>query len=107
MALKVTYNKTWQSDISGGMNEALLELTTDIDRHAKIIAPKASRALVNSSVISKVTDGFKITFGSGRVPYARKRHYENKKNPQTIGYLAKAGDNVARGNISKYFRNKV
>ena len=107
MPLKVTYNRTWQGDISNGLDAGLLEMVVDIDTKAKIIAPKKDRFLVNSSVISKINNGFKVKFGSARVPYARRRHYENKKNPQTIGYLAKAGDNVARGNISKYFRNKV
>ena len=35
-----------------------------------------------------------VKFGDARVPYARRRHFENKKNPHTKYYLQKAGDNV-------------
>lgn len=107
MAFRFTRNKTWESDISSGMEEALLEMTTDIHRKAVILAPVETAALRNSGKIAPVKDGYSITFGSSRVPYARKRHFENKKNPQTIGYLAKAGDSVGRGDKTKYFRGKV
>jgi len=82
-------------------------MATDIDKRAKMLAPKDTSALVNSGRVERVRAGFyRIVFGDSRVPYAKRRHYENFKNPQTLGYLAKAGDSVARGNISKYIRSK-
>lgn len=107
MPVKVTMNRGWQSQIERGMKAALLEMVTDIHKIASDRAPKDTRNLVNSGKIEPVTDGYKVSFGGGKVPYARRRHFENKKNPQTLGYLALAGDAVARGDKSKYFRNKV
>lgn len=70
-----------------------------------MLAPVDTRALVSSGVIERNgTANYTIRFGSARVPYARIRHFENKRNPQTLGYLEKAGDSVARGNVNKYLR---
>jgi hypothetical protein len=107
MPVKVTMRPNWDGNIEQNLKDGVLEMATDIHRRAIVIAPKDSRALVNSGVIEPVTNGYKIKFGSSRVPYARKRHFENKKNPQTLGYLAKAGDSVARGNTAKYFSKKI
>lgn len=107
MPVKVTVNKNWSNGVERGIKAGLLEMVTDIHHKAVILAPKVTRALANSGKIEPVMDGYKVEFGSPKVPYARRRHFENKKNPQTIGYLAKAGDSVARGDKSKYFRGKV
>lgn len=45
---------------------------------------------------------FTVSFGSGSVEYARIRHYENKKNPQTLRYLERAGNAVAKRGIQAY-----
>lgn len=109
MPVKVTIVPNWDEKIHKGMQVGLLEMATDIDKRAKILAPKDTRALVNSGIIepSRLSDTYTVRFGSSKVPYARRRHFENKKNPQTLGYLAKAGEGVARGDTSKYFRRKV
>ena len=107
MPVKFTENKGWDKQIERGMKAALLEMATDIHRRAVVLAPIETGALRNSGkVTAEGSDAYKISFGSSKVPYARRRHFENKKNPQTLGYLAKAGDSVARGDKSKYFRNK-
>lgn len=107
MKAKVTMVPGWEQKIVNDMNQGLLEMTTDIHTRSTILAPKDSRALVNSGRIDRISDGYKIIYGSGRVPYARRRHFENKKNPQTLLYLEKAGESVARGDKSKYFRGKI
>lgn len=108
MSVKITMNANWTKVQQGKwLQGGLLEMTTDIHSRSSVLAPKDTRALVNSGRIDSVNDGYKITYGSSRVPYARRRHFENKKNPQTLGYLAKAGDSVVRGNTSKYWRNKI
>lgn len=107
MAVKVRIDKNWATKQQAGMKLAVLEMATDIHRRAVMLAPVLSRALVNSGIIEPVTDGYRVKFGSSKVPYARRRHFENKKHPQTLGYLTKAGDSVARGDKSKYFRGKV
>lgn len=105
--VRVTMKRNWKSDEERGMKSGLLEMVTDIHTRAVILAPVDTSALRNSGKIEPVIGGYKVQFGSSKVPYARRRHFENKKNPQTKGYLAKAGDSVSRGNVSKYFRNKV
>lgn len=105
--VKIKMYAGWQSKVLKEVDTGLLEMTTDIHTRSTVLAPKDTRALVNSGRIGKVTGGYKVTYGSSRVPYARRRHFENKKNPQTLRYLEKAGDSVARGNVGKYFRGKV
>lgn len=107
MPIKVTINNNWSSNIEDGMKSALLELANDVRTKAVILAPIDTGALRNSGTVEPVPNGYKIQFGNSRVPYARIRHFENKKHPQTLGYLAKAGDSVARSDKSKYFRGKV
>lgn len=100
-----TLSGPWLNATTSQLDAAVLEMATDIDKRAKILAPKDTGALVNSGRIERVRAGFyRIIFGSSRVPYARRRHFENKKTPGSIGYLAKAGDSVSRGNINKYLR---
>lgn len=66
------------------------------------LAPKDTGDLkANGRVYVK--DGHHVVkFGDNDVPYARRRHFENKKNPQTLGYLKRGGDSVKKENIKKY-----
>ena len=106
LVAKVTMKKGWNS--TAWLERGLAEMATDIDARAKILAPKDTRALVNSGRIKRLSAvAYQISFGSSQVPYARMRHFENKKNPQTLGYLAKAADSVARSDKGKYFKGKV
>lgn len=102
--VKVTMKPRWAEQIEGGMNKALLEMSVDIQTRAVILAPVLTGALRNSGKVTPITDGYKISFGSARVPYARRQHFEHRTKS---GYLAKAGDSVARGDKSKYFRGKI
>lgn len=104
----VKINRTWSKDQEKNLEVGLLQLITDVDRRSAIIAPKETSALVNSRRITKLgAFVYQLKYGSARVPYARRRHFENKKNPQTLGYLDKAADSVARGNKTKYFRGNI
>lgn len=107
MPVKKTYNRNWATEISTAQQRGLLEMVTTVDERAKILAPKDTRALVNSAVISPIKDGYTVKFGGGKVPYARRRHFENFKNPGSLGYLERAGESVARGDTAKYFRDKI
>jgi hypothetical protein len=96
--------KQWSEQTESKLDLAVLQMVTDIDRGAKILAPKASRALVNSSRIKREGQAhYKVTFGGASVPYARRRHFENKKTPGSLRYLEKAGDATAR-NVKRYLR---
>ena len=107
MPVKVTMKPNWDGKIEDSIKDGLLEMATDIHRRATAFAPVLTSALRNSGRVEPILGGFAIRFGDSRVPYARRRHFENKKNPQTLGYLAKAGDAVARGNTAKYFTRKI
>ena len=107
MPVKISIDKNWSSKKLKQFDAALLEMAVDIHRRAVMLAPRDTGALANSGEVTKVPSGYQVKFGSGKVPYARLRHFENKKNPQTLGYLAKAGDSVSRGDKGKYFRGKV
>lgn len=87
------------------LDVSALEIATDIHSRAIVLAPKESRNLVNSGKITRLFQGkYEIKFGSSQVPYARRRHFENKKNPQTLEYLSRAGDSVKRSGVDKYLR---
>lgn len=103
--VRVTSNiKAWTANTAKKLDIAVLEMATDIHRTSAMLAPKDTRNLVNSGRIKRVKQGnYQVSYGGGSIPYAKRRHYENKKNPQTIGYLEKAGDNVVR-NVKRYIR---
>lgn len=70
---------------------------------ANMLAPQESGALKGTGRVEKNPEGgHSVLFGNENVRYARRRHYENKKNPQTLLYLEKAGDSVAKEGIRKY-----
>lgn len=94
----------WTQATEKKLDIAVLEMVTDIHRVSGVTAPKESRALVNSGRIEREGRAhYKVIYGGGSVPYARRRHYENKKTPSSLRYLEKAGDSTAR-NIKRYLR---
>lgn len=67
-----------------------------------IIAPKLTGALKGNGRVYK-KDGHRVVkFGDNDVPYARRREFENNKNPQAKHYLKRGGDSVKKEPISKY-----
>ena len=53
-------------------------------------------ALKSDGRVEKISDGYSVVFGDSRVPYARFRHFKNAKNPQTLKYLERAGNQTAK-----------
>lgn len=105
MAVVSRLQSQWLPQTTRDMKAASLQMATDIQRRAVMIAPRDTGALVSSGVIEPISaTAFKVVFGGGRVPYARRRHYENFKNPQTLRYLKRAGDSVKRENIKRYVK---
>lgn len=94
----------WSNQKAKSLDGAMFDLATTIHRDAGNLAPVESRALVNSGRIKRNSEGnYSIIFGGGPVPYAKRRHYENKKNPQTLKYLERAGDKNSK-NFKKYVK---
>lgn len=97
--------KQWTSATEGKLDMAVLEMATDIHRISAVISPKDSRALVNSGRIEREgVAHYKVIYGGGRVPYARMRHYVNRKTPGSLRYLERAGESVSR-NFKRYTRD--
>jgi len=94
----------WVPETEKKLDTIVLQIATDIHRVSGTLAPKATRALVNSGRIRREGQAhYKVIYGGGSVPYARRRHYENKKTPGSLKYLERAGDATGR-NIKRYFK---
>ena len=77
----------------------LLQAMTDVHRLSQVYSPKDTRALVKSARVEREGElHYKVSYNT---PYARRRHFENEKNPQTLNYLERAGDETFK-NIKKY-----
>lgn len=101
----VSHIKKWEEDTEEKLDFAVLQMATDIHRVASTLAPKASRALINSARIQREGQAhYKVIFGGGAVPYALRRHFENKKTPSSLLYLERAGDSTSR-NFKRYIAN--
>lgn len=93
----------WASDESKVASRVEKSLSQVILYRARMLAPVLTGALVDDGrVVDNPMGGKSVIFGSPSVPYARRRHYENRKNPQTLYYLQRAGESVAKENIKRY-----
>lgn len=59
---------------------------------ARALGPRLSGKLRANGQTSRIKNGRRVSFGDSKVPYARIRHFENRKNPHTLNYLKRAGD---------------
>ncbi len=71
-------------------------------QRAQMLAPVLTGALKSDGRVEPTADGFEVLFGSEKVPYARRRHYENNLHPDTKYYLQNAGESVKREGINNY-----
>lgn len=94
-----------------------LNMMADVEEKAQFNAPVLSGALRNSARLTATRDGAEVTFGSSRedhallrhevnsrVDYALLRHEVNHLHPGTTKYLARAAEDVARGDLAQYFK---
>ena len=88
MTVKVTMIPGWDTKIERGLKQGVLAMTVDIQKRAVILAPKLTSALANSAIIGTVFNGYKVTFGSSRVPYARIQHEGGTIRPKNKPVLA-------------------
>lgn len=94
----------WSRETERKADRAMLMLATTIHRDAGNLAPVLTGALVASGRVKRNGTGdYSIIFGGGRVPYAKRRHYENRKHPATLHYLERAGDANSR-NFVRYLK---
>lgn len=111
MSFKVTPRQAREAIIGTQLDKAVASMMTDIHARSAELAPKDTRALVNSGrIIRKGSANYMVKYGSSKVPYARiqelggytGRNYATKIEGKR--YLQQGGDSVTRGNLSKYFR---
>ena len=94
----------WARMTKANLDNALRSAGDTVLQRAQLLAPVATGALKRDGRVEKSSGEVKVKFGDATVPYARKRHYENNKNPQTLLYLERAGDQVAKEGIKRYLR---
>jgi hypothetical protein len=105
MAVRFTSRiKQWSAKKTRELDVSMLDLMTTIHRDAGNLAPVDTGSLVDSGRIVRHGLGYySVIFGGGQVPYARRRHYENSKNPGTLRYLQRAGDANSK-NFKRYIK---
>lgn len=103
MAVKSTIRQ-WAANEAQVASRAERGLAQVILSRSRMIAPHLTGALKEDGRVIKTDDGHSIVYGSDAVRYARRRHFENKKNPQTLHYLQRAGDSAKKEDIRKYYQ---
>ncbi len=83
----------WTPQKINKLDKLFATVATRIHRTSGRYSPYKTGALVASTQIRRHgTAKYEVSVGGGSVPYAKRRHFENRKNPQTLRYLEKAGD---------------
>lgn len=115
--VRFAWNKNKLASLDMNTQQGLVMMAYDVANQAKKNAPYDSGALRNSIRTEQVPEGgvdiiaggkFNVPGTSkkkkGSVPYAKRREYENKKNPGTKFYMKRALNTVLQSNWQqKYF----
>lgn len=87
------------------LDNAVRQMANTILSDSRMLAPVLTGALRSDGNVKKEgMASYIVQYGDARVPYARRRHFENKKNPQTKYYLWNAGDRVVKQGIQRFKR---
>jgi hypothetical protein len=84
------------------IQQALKRMGDSINNRASLFAPVLTGALRSDGRVNVSDWSVVVSYGGYSVPYARRRHYENNKHPQTKRYLERAGNAVGREGIVRY-----
>ena len=93
--VKVTFNSKMKAYLQVQRLNMQKELEAKAEKtlgRARMLAPVLSGDLK----MEKIPNGVSVVFGDSRIPYARRRHFENRKNPATINYLERAGNQTKK-----------
>lgn len=98
-------SKAWLAKEEPILKRTERNMASAMVNRGKMLAPYLTGALKASGRVVQGTKGSSTVFGGSDVgvPYARRRHFENKKNPQTLLYLQKAGESVKKEGVKKYY----
>lgn len=96
---------TYQKVQIENLKNAVRAMGDDILATSKMLAPYDSGDLSRDGrVVRQSSTGIAVVYGGSRVPYARKRHFENNLNPWTKEYLANAGESARDKGLKRWFR---
>lgn len=97
--VKVTFNSKMKAYFQVQRLNMQKELEAKAEKtlgRARMLAPVLSGDLKMNGRVEKIPNGVSVVFGDSRIPYARRRHFENRKNPATINYLERAGNQTKK-----------
>lgn len=107
--VKFAWSKRKVEDVRRQVTVGLLRMGSDVASRARSNAPVLTGALRNS--IRVTADGEDVVYvlaggsvAGKNIRYALRREFENKKNPQTLRYMGRAFESVARSDIKRYFK---
>lgn len=104
--VQLTWNNGALTELQRRMNGGILRMAFDIASRARFNAPVKTGALRNDIRVSAEQHDVYVLAGSARVPYARRREYENNLHPETKHYMKRAFDSVYESDWQeKYFGN--
>lgn len=102
--VKLTWNNGALTELQRRMNGGILRMAFDIASRARYRAPVKSGALRNDIRVTADQHDVYVLAGSSRVPYARRREYENNLHPETRFYMHNAFNDIMSSNWEeKYF----
>ena len=97
--VKVTFNSKMKAYLQVQQMNMQKELEAKAEKtlgRARMLAPVLSGDLKMNGRVEKIPNGVSVVFGDSRIPYARRRHFENRKSPATLNYLERAGDQTRK-----------
>lgn len=100
---RVTTKASWAAKEVERLKRANQKMAETVVERSRVIAPILTGALRADGRIVSIPNGLRVRFGGEKVPYARRRHFENLKNPHTLHYLERGGDSVAKEPITRYY----
>nr|DAP66739.1 MAG TPA: putative tail-component [Caudoviricetes sp.] len=97
--VKVTFRSKMKAYLQVQQMNMQKELEAKAEKtlgRARMLAPVLSGDLKMNGRVEKIPNGVSVVFGDSRIPYARRRHFENRKSPATLNYLERAGDQTRK-----------
>lgn len=99
--------KSWLAKEEARLDRTARLMADTMVNRGVMLAPELTGKLKRSGrTVKNGKANYSATFGgeSVGVPYAKRRNFENKKNPQTLHYSEKSGDSVVKEGINKYYK---
>lgn len=95
-------SKAWLAATKVNLDAGVRAMSDAINTLASVKAPVLTGALRSDGRVEKIENGYAVVYGDSRVPYARRRHFENNLHPQTKYYLRDAGDTIAKRGLGVF-----